>query len=349
MLRAFRSLCWTVFLLLFCGTPLLAQSKAQVADSLKKVVADHRSMLYVADAIGNSKAAMEIRSQLALLVKPKEAMALLQEAVAIADSADLMEEEVAARTQLAEYYESRGDHKAAYAEAMRIVALDNERLAAQAEGSATAADMRSASSAAERDSLQLIWNEAVTNARTLGHTAEERSDRWMWIAAGIGVFSLFTLLVTFHRSGRSNRLIRSELDGLRAEVTTLKEERPANQVRTVPPAIVAPLPPVQVPVTAPVVEPTLAAEIDPVVLAMFQKMAPERLTTLRDARARGDGAKVMRVVHSLKPQLVNFDAAFADLCARITAAEAPENMVLWAADLDALESGIATVLKKLDH
>ena len=42
--------------------------------------------------------------------------------------------------------------------------------------------------------------------------------------------------------------------------------------------------------------------MDATLLALFRKRAPERLVTLRDARARGDHEKVARVVHTLKPQ-----------------------------------------------
>ena len=350
MLRAFRSLCWTVFLLLLCGTPAFAQSRALVADSLKKVIADHRSRLHIADSIGDSHRAVDLRLRLALMVKPKEALSLLQDASAIAESMGILEDEVIARRILAEHYERSGNYRAAYAEAMRVVELDNDRLAAQEEVAGANAEIGMANAAAELDSAQSKWRAELNVSKASVHEAEKHSQRWMLIAGGIGILFLLTLLIVLYRSGRSNQLFREELALLRSEFTTLKEQQPANQVRVTPPAAVPKPEPVVIPPPAPVPAPTPIAAIDPLVVAMFQKMAPERLATLRDARARGDHAKVTRVVHSLKPQLVNFDNDhFTKLCARITAPEAYANEARWAADLDALESGIATVLKKLDH
>jgi HPt (histidine-containing phosphotransfer) domain-containing protein len=79
-------------------------------------------------------------------------------------------------------------------------------------------------------------------------------------------------------------------------------------------------------------------------LALVRRRGAERLSTLRDARQRGDHDKVIRVVHSLKPQLVGLDAEYyTALCARLVAQGAPQNGS-WNADLDALERGMGQLL-----
>jgi hypothetical protein len=252
------------------------------------------------------------------------------------------------RTRLAEHYERMGNHRLAYAEAREIMALGNEALSVQAEESGSRAERERANAITERDSLRQVWNEELTDAKVFGREAEERSRHWMFVAIGVGVVFLLSLVVVLSRSGRSSQRIRAELDALRSEITALKEQRPTNQVRVPSPPVVPVPEPFVAPASRP--HPTPAAELDPVVLAMFRKMGPERLATLRDARARGDHNKVTRVVHSLKPQLVNFDKElFTDLCARITAPEATTNTVRWDADLGALEKGIAEVLLRIGH
>ena len=345
-----RLLLASVLLSFTSAGPVLCQSRSQVADSMKKVIADHRVHLHTADSLGDKRAAIDIRSRLAVLVKPKETAALLRDAVAIADSADLMEEEIVTRMQLAEHYQRAGNHKLAYAEAIRIVALGNERHSAQAEEAGQRADLGLANATAERDSLQRTWQEELANVTAAGSMAEERGRHWMWTSTGIGVLFVLTLVVVLYRSGRSNQRIRTELGALRAEITALKEQRPTNQVRVGASPLVPLSEPIVVPVAVPASGPSQLVEADPVVLAMFRKMGPERLATLRDARTRGDHPKVVRVVHSLKPQLVNFDRdRFTDLCARITATDGPANEVRWSADLDALEKGISEVLSGIGH
>lgn len=349
MTRISRTLCFTASLLLWGGTPVLGRSGPQAADSLKKVIAGHRSLMHVADSLGDDEEALAARLQLAPLVKPKEATVLLKDAVTLAGKLDPVTE-MQVRTQLAQHYERIGDHRSAYAEAMTIVALGEDERSAQQEASVSAARQQRAIAAVERDSLQQVWSEALSEAMAVGSEAEVRSQRWMWIAVGSGVLFLFTLGVVVRRSGRSDRKIRAELHDLRSEIVALKEHRTTEQVRVVPPPDL----PLPGPITAPVVplapEPSPAADIDPIVMAMFRKMAPERLSALRDARARGDKAKVLRVVHSLKPQLVNFDhERFTVLCARIVSPEAATEQARQDADLDALEQGIADVLDRIGH
>jgi HPt (histidine-containing phosphotransfer) domain-containing protein len=73
------------------------------------------------------------------------------------------------------------------------------------------------------------------------------------------------------------------------------------------------------------------------VLGLFQKRAPERLATLREARSAGDVDKVLRVLHTLKPQLVALDPdGVGALCAGLAASGTMPAQ----SDLDRLESAI---------
>ena len=98
---------------------------------------------------------------------------------------------------------------------------------------------------------------------------------------------------------------------------------------------------------APVQQPAVPynPEEDDMLLALVRRRGEERLLTLRDARIRGDHDKVMRVVHSLKPQLVSLDAPyFSDLCGRLVTTDPNAYPQQWSADLDRFEAGMARVL-----
>lgn len=85
--------------------------------------------------------------------------------------------------------------------------------------------------------------------------------------------------------------------------------------------------------------------MDESLLALFRKRAPERLATLRDARARGDHEKVARVLHTLKPQLLALDEHGAGaVCLRLIAEGAQEDALRWQQDLDQLERSMEHLL-----
>jgi hypothetical protein len=176
------------------------------------------------------------------------------------------------------------------------------------------------------------------------HGAEEAAVRWRWIAIGTGGLLVLVVIVLLYRSGRALRRIRKELTTVQAEVRTLMErprvEHHEAPRQAAPVTVAAPEPPPSAPVVPP----------DDVLVAMFRKQAPERLATLRAARERADHEKTVRVVHSLKPQLVGFDGPrFAPLITRITAPDAAADTAKWNADLDALERGIAATLASIGH
>jgi len=328
-----------------------AQSQKQVADSLKKVVAEHRSDLHAADSIDDARGAIDLRFRLSEMVKSKEAIQLLQDAVAIADSADLLEEEIAALVRLAEEYARSGNHRQAYVEAMRLAALNTEWLAMQAEKSGADRDVAMARAEAERDSVDQVWQQRFAQMEEHQRISGTSAKRWKWIIVAIGILCLITIAGLMVRSAKVQRRIQKELADVRAEISALRQ-RPVNTLRTPPsppPAPLATSPPAVDLVPSGTVVPR-AEPLDPIVVAMFRKMGPERLAAIRAARERDDHEKVVRVVHSLKPQLVNFDRErFAALCARITAPGLHAERTQWTSDLDALEKGIIDALKQLDH
>ena len=76
-------------------------------------------------------------------------------------------------------------------------------------------------------------------------------------------------------------------------------------------------------------------------LSLFRKRIPERLQALKEARSRGDHEKVLRVITSIRPQLVHHDAnRFSERCARLIAAG---EAVLDEASRDDLDRLIADV------
>ncbi|MEO8591589.1 MAG: Hpt domain-containing protein [Flavobacteriales bacterium] len=332
----------SLFLLLTClfVAPVLGQSHSALADSVKKVVADQRSRMHLADSTGDARTAVDARLTLAGMVKGKEALRLLEEAVAKADSAYLLDVEAMARTRLAEQYERMGNHREAYEEAMRLVTLGDERLSLQAMESGAFTSHALSQATAERDSLQRTWRKEIAEADEARGVSDARTERWMWITTGIGALCLIMLVVFLYRSTMVGKRTRSEIDELRAEIVALRTA-PKNRLREEPTMPVVPDPPV--PVAA---DTTKATALDDQVLAFFQKMAPERLRSLRDARSRGDNEKVVRVVHTLKPQLNAIDPVlYGDLCAAITAKDAVNDLPGWNADLDRLEAAVERLLQ----
>lgn len=322
-----------------------AQSAQARMDSLRQMhedIAAHAARIHYADSTGDAKEAARWRIMLAPMCKRTETLRLYEEAALIADTADLDgDEELRARKGLVALYKAAGNWRKALEEAERVMALDAQFNGREAMQLVHLERMNTSAMVGERDfAMNTLTVERAKFEAELS-LAEERSQRWMLIAASIGVLFLITLFVLLYRSGRSNQRIRAELAALRTEVTVLKEQRPANQVRVAPLAVVAHAEPVVSTSVPPVAEPAPIAPVDPVVLAMFRKMAPERLATLREARARGDHDKVVRVVRTLKPQLVAIDkAGFGELCAAISAEGAALDSARWNSDLDRFERAL---------
>lgn len=310
-------------------------------EAIKAAIEQHKADIVATDPTGDIATAIRLRMALAALSKPKEAQALYEQVVHLADSTDRTEEELAARKALAQTLATRGQTKQAYEQAILVAERSAEWSAQQAEISGAKADEIARRAALERDSLSTLADAGRREAELRINEAHENAEFWMLLAVGTIAIALLTIVIILLMNGRALRRQRSEIQTLRSDLSALID-RAQNKVRE---AAVAPVvPPVLVPPPA-VAEPVPPpVALDPVIEAMFRKQAPERLATLRDARSRGDNEKVQRVVHTLKPQLVNFDPSLAQLCARITEAGAPNDAQRWNADMDAFEKAVSRLL-----
>ncbi len=337
MLRL-RSL--VIFLVIGTMVPnAFAQSSAR-RDSLKQAIADHRSQLHLADSIGEPKASITARLELAPLVSTAERIRLLEDAAAGAQSAALLSEEILVRKQLAEAFAHAGKHARAFEEAMHVTVLDEARLSEQVMRTMAHEDSARTAAKADRDSLERSWQLALQKARHSESHMEATAERWMFIALGIGAAWMLAMVFVLVRMRSQQKRTSTEIAALRAEVAALQV--PKNRMREpVVPAPSSPSPIVDVPITTTAQAPPA---FDETVLSIFRRRAPERLATLRDARARGDHEKVMRVVHTLKPQLLALDETGSSLCRRIVADKAQQDPQRWNADLDLLEGSIERLL-----
>ncbi|HRH37045.1 MAG TPA: Hpt domain-containing protein, partial [Flavobacteriales bacterium] len=267
---------------------------------------------------------------------------LYEEAIALADSANLSDEELQARIGLQGAYVTLKDWKRAYEQSMALQGLNETRQAAKAAEVLDAARTEVERNATSADSLSTELQEVrLISANSIAE-AEGRAKLWMFAAAGIALVATFLFVLFIASSRKKHVRFAEELRALKAEVAALKQ--PRNRLREEP--IVPVVPPVVAPAVVAVEEPPapVAPVVDSEVLAHFRKRAPERLATLRDARARGDMEKVVRVVHTLKPLLAGLDAdRFTPLCARLvepTTIGSPA----WNGDVDALETAISSYL-----
>lgn len=324
-----------------------AQDRISAADSLKAEVAEQRAALAWADSTGDLPAAFTGRMRLVPLVRKNEAVVLLKQAAALANDLGRPDLGSRARRDLARCYADAGDDASAYVEAMLSDSLD--RLSAS----------RLLDSLNDEHSVAIARLMAASDSSVQAGTERERriaaalvevqrnADRWMWIALATAGVCLLLVIGLLYRMGSTSRKLHTTIDAMRADVDSLKstanrrkEDRTRSDVVCAIPqsGLVEPSP-------APVHE-----AMRPVVEGMFRKAAPERLATLRDARQREDIDKILRVVSTLKPQLVSFDEArFAPVLARLKAPGAPTRTAQWTADLDDLEAGVKELLGAGDH
>lgn len=332
---------WLVLL----ASPVFAQETPapESPEAIKAAIAQHTVGIAEADSVKDIATAIRLRMALAQLSKPKEAQVLYEQAVHLADSADRTEEELAARKALAQTLSGRGQVKQAYDEAMHAVEKSAEWLSQQAESSGAKEGEIRRLAALERDSLSALADAGRRDAENRINEANEDAEFWMLVGLGTVALALIAVVIVLFMNGRALRRQRDEIQGLRADLGSLidreqnRKREPTANVVIAPPTVT----PAQTPI-ADTVAPPVA--VDPVVQAMFRKQAPERLATLRDARSHGDHEKVQRVVHTLKPQLVNFDPALAHLCARITEPGAQNDAQRWNADVDAFEQAVSRLL-----
>lgn len=304
-------------LVLACSSfTLTAQPKATKAqrDSLRAVVTDLRERIAMADSTGAVTEGAGLRLELGALLPAKEAVKLYSSAIPMADSLGREEDALALRSVLADAYAASGRHKEAHGVLLQMLGIQQGRSARQAVEVAARMEQQQRRIEAERDSVIAAGRSTAEMVNAQLATAGEQLRTWRIVAGAllVGLLALVALLI---RGQRSTTEFRREVGKLRARIQALEERKAVQEVKAVP------VPPVITPPTP------SALAVDPEVLAVFRMRGADRLATLKDALQRDDHDKVMRVVHTLKPQLTAMDAGlFGPLCARITAgpgADAP--------------------------
>lgn len=325
------------------------------ASSVQDQIASIAQDIASADSTHDTLTAINARLDLASLVGPMKAVRLSLEAAALADSTvGATALSLRAHRSLADLFTAMGEMTKANRELVLVQQLTQETLEREAADALERAQEANLHMAAERDSLSVLLGTERETATNRAKEQEAALEQWKLITYASGGAAAFIILVSVFLFGRAIRRMRRELKELKQEVTWLRmvnrkaiEEKAAAPV-TPPVAAKAPAP-VAPPIAAPVPEPTPSplaelSEDDAMLLALVRRRGSERLTTLRDARKRGDHDKVIRVVHSLKPQLVSLDAEYyTALCTRLVAQNAPQ-LASWNADLDALERGMGQLL-----
>ncbi|MCC6541232.1 MAG: Hpt domain-containing protein [Flavobacteriales bacterium] len=327
------------------AVPVLAQrpSTRAVADSLRVMAHTYRTAIVLADSARDTTAAIQARMDLAAISRSREAEQLLLTAIDLAVAGHRWEEEYRGRHVLVEQLVGLGQWRPAYEQMRWVARMDSARrvdVTGTAKTTVAAMEERTIS---VRDSLIAASRAARSNAEDRVQQAQEEAELWMCVAWGTIFLALSVLAVVLYKHRRSIGRLEAGIAELRAELNGLVDRSKSRSLDPIPPqpATTAPAPP---PPSSVLEEPPTTGKDDPLVLAMFRKLAPERLATLRDARARGDHEKVRRVVYTLKPQLASLDPRIAEVCARITGLEAAEDSEAWNNDLDAL---IATIERRL--
>ena len=332
-----------VCLLLFMGTMPGFPAQEMEREQLKQAIEEHRMHIRAADSTGDAREAARQRIMLAPLVKPEEARRLYEAAAVIADSAELAEdEELRARQGLMELHRAKGNWRAAYEEGARVIELTAQWQQRQALLALDEEQALGQRAVAQRDSvlaeLSAVRNDAALQLEAL----RQQQETWKWALIMVALVGALMLAAFVWSNGRSRKRMRADIEALRAELAASRVQ-PMNRVRDrpTPPSVVPPDP-------EPVVEaprPISAKEPDRLVLDIFRTSAPERLSTLKQARAQGDTDKVVRVVHTLKPQLMALDPGrFGPLCASLTEPGASGDRMRWNAELDRLEQGLLQLL-----
>lgn len=306
-----------------------AQIRGHMAeqDSLRAVITDRKVRLAVADSAGPVEEAVQLRMELASMVPAKEAFMFYAQAAHLADSAGLIAAELEARQDLTDLYAGRGLFKQAYEEAQRIADKGAGWMAEQAEISGARADAIMRTANARQDSLLAVLHKAQGTADARVKAAEGKALGWMWMALALIVVALggwWLLLRSYKRVVRGQQ---AAINGLQKEVAALKNGAT-----------------IKVPVAQQATAPITVAGPDAEVMAVLRLRGADRLLTLKDAMQRGDHDKVMRVVHTLKPQLTALDAdRFGPLCAMITQGPA-EDPTAWNAAVERFAAAVGTLL-----
>lgn len=326
------------------GLPV-AQAAPQRTDTLRARIAAWKAELPGIDANGSPARRIGARIALAELVNAREAIGYLSAAALLADSAGDAVAGIEARAKLMERYRAAGDTRRALAEAVRTLEL--QRLLAEAERARHAREIGELALAAgqQRDSLRIAHEAelsaikgALSQARDRGATHEA-----MLIGAAVLVVALMIAILLMLRRQRAFKARQvADLEALHAQLKEL-----ATVVEGLSRAVEKPSPSATFAETGPAAEASATVStpepaLDPMVLALFKRQAPERMATLQAARAAGDHEKVLRVLHSLRPQLDALDpAGLGALGARLRGMHPGDPS--WQSGLDALIEGVAAL------
>ncbi len=324
----------------------VAQSAAARRDSLAALrvsIAEAEQRIHLADSAGDARTAARERIMLAPLCKRQQAIALLTEAAHIADTAKLFEgEEMHARQDLVELYRFMGNWKMAFAEAERLIVLQDASCEMKAKELVDLERGECRRALAQRDSTEEVLAQEHASTSAALTKAKRRGDHWFMMALGFTGIMILALVFVLWRNTKHQQRTLAEINMLREEITVLKVPS-GNRYREAAPAIVDP-PTALHPAVAPI--PVPSTVIDEKALAFFGRMAPERLSALHNARSLGDQEKIMRVVHTLKPHLMALDPdGLGALCERIKGMDAMLDPAELNAALDELVSGVEALLK----
>jgi len=266
----------------------------------------------LADSIPMTDAQVDTLQAMAARSKGTAAIHLLQQALVIADSIQDLAREQRALAALATAYERSGraddallaTRAADFLNDSRMSVVHAQRLQELRTQQETERQQWEATRAMQDKELQTLRDEL----EQLRHRQQETYG----VAGALVIILLIVAGLVFTRAGRRKRKGRGQLaDG---PVTPIAQPR-RNTLRPTEPA------------TDPVQE-TPATQADPaidtddvVLLSLFRKRMPERLQALKEARSRGDHEKVLRVITSIRPQLLHHDAErFTERCTRLIAA-----------------------------
>lgn len=326
------------------GLPVVAQNTKTRTDSINLVVKELRTAIVKADSSQNNEQAMSLRVELARSVSGPEAIKLLEQAAITANYLADRKEELEIRIALAEQYRSAGKSLPAFNEMVRIQSLMEERDKKVKDENERQRILTRTNYEYKVDSLRSVIGAERSEAERKMAESEARADRWQWLAIGFGLLWLFSSIFLFHRSGKAQKRSVVAIAELRDEIEIVKR---SGSVKVQMPTVTRDeVPEIKVPeVLEEEPEP-----LDPVLVAMFRKMAPERLATLKDARSRQDDEKVIRVVHSLRPQMMGLDPVrSAPLYAKIKAKNSDTDPVGWNALLDEFRTDVETLLERTAH
>jgi hypothetical protein len=297
--------------LCFC-VPLFsnAQVGATDRDALIERSAGVRARM-IADSVPMTAVQVDTLQAMAARSREIAAIRLLQQALIISDSIQDLARERDVLIALGVAYEraSKAENalqstRAAHFLSDSLISMAHAQALGELRGQQEAERLQwEGKKAAQEEEMQVLRDE-------LEHL-RHRQQQTYGVAGALVVVLLIVMGLVLFRVGRMKRTLAAQA----ASGTVERQEPRRNKLRPTGSATV----PVQ---ETPATEPDLSIDADDaVLLSLFRKRMPERLQALKEARSRGDHEKVLRVITSVRPQLVHHDAErFTERCARLIAA-----------------------------